>query len=570
MSNEFLDDLFGDQEGYVYAPTKKGKYWHKHFFHLPEERSKLEGHINDCTDRDVYLSPVLFTDKKIAPETFKGTNYLWTEFDGVVPENAIEPTMRVMSSNPGHEHWYWKLNKFETDVILLQDITRRIAHHYGADLSAWDYQQVLRPVDTWNHKRNKPVTLKSKTDLVYSLSDFFNVPIPPANARVELNLSQLPPRDQVLAKYKFKIDTLDLIFKDEIEKGSRSDAMARLVHDLIEAGCSNEEVYVLLEDRDNAWGKFKHRNDREKRLQGLIATIRSRKVVVTEITHGTPQVYRFQDFMATDIKLEWVIEGLLPVAGSMVIFGRPGVGKSTFSLRQMMAVSLGEDFLLWKVLRTQRTLFISLEMQHYEVKDFLEDMKIPLEKGPLLQENFFIWPIGSAYPLDTPDQQMELLKYIDLHKIELIVIDSLSLSMYGSVKDDDDIKRLNSFLNEDVRRDRKCGYVFIHHPRKQTLADPKREDDQDDLFGSQYISANAQTVMVLSQRVGSTKLKAKVLKSRHSRQMQEFELERTGDRGFKLAESSLTNKKHDDKSGAGDSKGVGRRDDGSLGALFRL
>jgi archaellum biogenesis ATPase FlaH len=545
VENEFLTDLFGDQEGIVYSPvlsdTVNRKNWKQYFFEWPAERDKLESHISDFNTRDVYISPVLFNERRIAPETFKGTNYLWTEFDGVLPNEPIQPTMRVMSSQEGHEHWYWKLDSFVTDKVMLEDLTRRIAYHYGADLSVWDYQNVLRPVGTWNHKRNKPVTLLSRADNVYSVDEFLWVPIPPVGTKVDVKLGELPHRDAVLAKYKWQIDTLDLIFKDVVPVGKRSDALMRLAFDAIEAGCSNEEVYVIIEERDSVWGKYVGRNDREKRLETTIARARAKKAVSAEITNTAPEVYRFYDFMKTNVTLKWAIEGLLPVAGSMVIFGKPGIGKTTFSLRLAMDLSLGkENFLLWKIVNRQRVLFVSLEMQHYEVKEFFKDMEIPEDEQQQLQEQFFVWPIGNAYPFDTPDQQLELLKYIRMHKIELVIIDSLSLSMYGSVKDDDAIKRLNSFLNEDVRKDLKCSYIFIHHPRKKGNDEQRKVDDQDDSFGSTYISANAQTVVVLSQKPGSPRISVKLLKSRMSMGMKDFEIERTPDRGYKLVGAGST------------------------------
>jgi hypothetical protein len=539
MDNEFLSDLFEGQEGIVYSPIK-GRIWEQHFFEWPQERAKLEQHIKDYNGREVYISPVLFNERRIAPETFRGTNFLWTEFDGTLPAEYIQPTLRVASSIEGHEHWYWKLDNFVTDKVLVEDLTRRIAYHYGADLSVWDYQNVLRPPDTWNHKRNKPVSLVSKSQQAYSVDTFLHVPIPPAGTKVSIKLGSLTTRNEILAKYNWTPNGLDLLFKDEIAEGKRSDAMVALAYEVVEAGCSNEEAYVLLEDRDNHWGKYVGRSDRQKRLEGHISYVRGKKLKTAEIVQGASEVYRFHDFMNTKINMQWAVEGLLPVAGSMVIFGGPGIGKSTYSLRLAMALALGDEYFLnWKIINKQRTLFISLEMQHDELKEFFKDMKLTDEKSVELQEGFFIWPIGHAYPLDTPDQQIELLKYIDLHKIELIVIDSLSLSMYGSVTSDDDVKRLNSFLNEDVRKARKCGYLFIHHPRKEGM-DTKHIKNLDDAFGSIYITANAQTVVILSQKPGSVKVHVKMEKTRMSIGEKEFDIERTPDRGFQLVGSNLT------------------------------
>lgn len=568
MTNEFLTDLFGEQEGIIYAPVK-GEIWEQYFFEWPQERAKLERHLKDYDKRDVYISPVLFSERKISTETFKGTSYLWTEFDGSVPKDFITPTMRVMSSQEGHEHWYWKLDEFVTNKAVLEDLTRRIAYHYGADLSVWDYQNVLRPVDTWNHKRNKPVTLLDKNNTLYSINDFLGIPIPPIGSRVDVKMGTLPSKDLILAKYRWNLDTLDLLFKDEIPQGKRSDALARLVHECIELGLSNEETYVLLEDRDSVWGKYVGRNDRQKRLEATIANVRARKATVAEIVQGAPEVYRFHDFMRTNIKLKWAIEGLLPVAGSMVIFGPPEVGKTTFSLDLGIALALHDKFLAWNVVANQRVLFISLEMQHYEVKQFFEDMKLPEEEQAALQEKFYIWPIGNAYPFDTPDQQIELIKYIKMHKIQTVIVDSHSIAMYGSVTSDDDIKRLYSFFNEDIRRDLKCSYIFIHHPRKESIESQKRDLELDDIFGSMYIAANAQTVISLKQKKSSTHLTLKILKTRHSQGQRDFILERTPDRGFKLV-GAVTRGAVGTPSNEGDNSTEQKAATGSLGAMLEL
>lgn len=573
MDNNFLTDLFGNETGIVYAPVK-GPTWKQHFFEWPEQRAQLEEHISDYNKRDVYLSPVLFNEPRISPETFKGTNYLWTEFDGTIPTDAIQPTMRVMSSQEGHEHWYWKLDQFLTDKVMVEDLTRRIAYHYGADLSVWDYQNVLRPEGTWNHKRNRPVTLVSKTENTYSINKFLWLPIPDAGTRVSIKFGDLPPKEGVLAKYNWKLSTLDLLFKDKVADGKRSDSLTRLAYDCAEAGCSNEEIYVLLEDRDSVWGKYVGRSDRVKRLESFVTYVRGKKLLAAELNQEpSTEIFRFEDFMKSDIKLKWAIEGLLPVAGSMLIIGKPGIGKSTFALRMAMSLALGHEYFLdWRIINQQKVLFVSLEMQYAELKQFFLDMDIPEDAQHELQKWFHIWPIGYAYPFDVPDQQPELLKFIDRHGIELVIIDSLGLSMYGSTSSDDDVKRLNSFLNEDVRSKRKCGYVFIHHDRKQSIENSHRVADLDDSFGSRYVTANAQTVIILAHRKGSPKIHVNLVKTRMAIGAREFDIERTPNRGFELVGPS-----HSTRTIESGIVVTGREppsdkkpDDNSLGKLFNL
>jgi archaellum biogenesis ATPase FlaH len=530
-----LSDLFGDQEGIVYAPTKQGQHFKQHFFEWPQEREKLERHIDDYTNRDVYISPALFTERRISIDTFKGTRYLWSEFDRTIPTDAIQPSIRIASSIEGHEHWYWRLDNFVDNVHVVQDMNRRIAYKYGADLSVWDYQNVLRPPDTWNHKRNKPVTVLTKVDTSYSIDTFSKLPIPPVAASIAVDVADLPSKEVIIAKYRWQPDAVDLLTKTHVGKGSRSDALSRLAHEAVEAGCSNEEIYVLLEDRDTVWAKFIGRTDREKQLVNIISSVRTKHALKAEILQDAPEVYRFYDFMQTEIKLKWAIEGLLPVAGSMVILGAPGVGKSTFSLRMAIDIALGRDkFLIWPIVAPQRVLFISLEMQHYELKEFFHDMDLPIDEQQRLQDQFYLWPIGSAYPFDTPDQQSELLKYIKLFQIDIIIIDSHSLAMYGSISDDNDIKRLNSFLNEDVRKNNKCSYIFIHHPRKQSSLNTKAEIDKDDSYGSTFIIGNAQTVITVVPKKNSSRAIIRTLKNRMAKEDDDFYVERTLNRGFEL------------------------------------
>ena len=535
----FLDSLFEAQTGYVYVPSIKRKVFIQKFFKWPEDRLLIIRHIKLLEHvEDVYLSPMLFNKPIISPESFKGTNYLWTEFDGETPnEPQIAPSIRLQSSTSGHEHWYWRLNTFATDIKLITDYTKRLAYSLNADLSAWDYQQILRPPNTTNHKRRVKTKLLEFNNTSYDIETFSTIPQLPLTEPIKLDLDHLPDLTLLIAKYTWNDDAIDLLTKDATV--DRSAALVRLAFHCIENGLSNDETYVVIEYVDRRWGKYLNRTDRHKRLLGIISHVRNRLATAGEITHDTKIVYRFKDFLSTQIKLDWVIPGLIPVAGASMIFGPPGLGKSTWALRMSMAIAGGQiKFLTWDIVKQQKVLFLSLEMPHEELKSFFEDMKITNIEP--LQENFHIWPIGYPYPLDTPDQQRELLKYIDMLGIELLVIDSLGVAMYGDVSNDNDIKRLNSFLNEDLRKKRGCGYFFVHHPRKPGVSDTKKPRDMYDSFGSSYIINNAQTIFNLNPAGSPGVVEVNIFKSRLSQEQQSFKLQRTSNRDFKLITKDTT------------------------------
>jgi hypothetical protein len=556
MPHDFLYELFNGYDGYVYVPIKNRK-WIQNFFQWPTQLPELVDFImQNAPTSEVYISPSLFHEPRVSQDSFKGTQFLWAEFDGSTPQKeVIEPTFKIQSSTPGHEHWYWKLDEFVTDRVVIEEFTRRIAYSYGADLSGWDYQQVLRPPNTYNHKRSKPVTVLSKSRNIYSIRQFDILPRPPAAVRTDISTVNLPPRDIILAKYKWSYDALDIISKDDFT-GDRSDALARLAHECVEMGLSNEEIYVLVDERARKWGKFAQRTDREHRLKGLISFIRSKHIIEKETVQEAPVVFRFLDFMNTDVRLEWIVKGLLPQAGSSVIFGSPGIGKSTFALRLGMAIANGSDnYLSWTIEKRQRVLFISLEMQHDELKQFFLEMELGESEAQNINEWFHIWPVGHAYPFDSKDQQIELLQYIDQFDIQLVIIDSLSLAMYGSIKDDDVVKKFQSFFNEDLRKDRRCGYMFIHHPRK-AIDRERKLHEQDDVFGSSFIVFNTQTIIAMEHPKGlNNNLHIRLLKHRMTEgEGTEFTIRRTPNRDFEVINASKAGNRQTPTNGGGSQK----------------
>jgi hypothetical protein len=165
---EFYDYIWHDTTAYVYLPVEHEGKWTKFMFAWPRQRSAVIRHTLkwSALTANVFYSPALFSAANPAKENVMGSWVLWVDFDGNAPETwegvgVPEPTLRVQSSIPHHEHCYWQLAEFIDDYHVIDDRNRALAYTLKADTSGWDADQILRPIHTTNHKRHVPVSVKA-------------------------------------------------------------------------------------------------------------------------------------------------------------------------------------------------------------------------------------------------------------------------------------------------------------------------------------------------------------------------------------------------------------------------
>jgi hypothetical protein len=167
---EFFDYIWGTTEGFVYLPVQPEPYgpkdWQGVMFQWPKQRAGVVRHVLKyaATQANVFYSPAIFKTASPKKDAVLGSWVLWADFDGNAPEewdsDIPRPTLIVQSSLPGHEHCYWRLEEFVTDIAMLEDRNRSIAYMLKADTSGWDADQILRPIHTINRKRDLPVVVK--------------------------------------------------------------------------------------------------------------------------------------------------------------------------------------------------------------------------------------------------------------------------------------------------------------------------------------------------------------------------------------------------------------------------
>lgn len=545
----FLNLIWGDSEGYVYTPTKnlKTNYWQPYFFKWPSQRDAVITHlIHNSKDMDTYVAPSLFkapSDKKSA---WKESNYVWVEFDGNAPKNPPSgiptPSIRIQSSVPKHEHWYWKFDSVEKNYHALEGLAKSLAYTLDSDKSGWDCSQVLRPPGTIHQETKKRVRFLSTNNRTFSYESFKDLVKPPESAVIGTTFDNLPDIQEVVAKYRWPEDATKLFSKPNQPIGSRSSAMTRLGFHCIEMGMTNEECYVVLYNADERWGKYKSRSpaDRSKRLIGIIAHCRSKKELDAELNLSQRESFvTIGDFRNTEIKVKWLFKDFIAERGLGILSALPGVGKSTLSIRLGISVALAKDFLVWKYEgeSNKRVGFLSLEMASAECRKFLDDMwpsLTPVERETI-DKNFFILPLGYSMPLASKAEQQMILDDIDNHKLDFLIIDSLKAA---TGLDEKKMDVFFDWINKYVRNDRGCTVWIIHHNRKPPNEGPRKPRGLEDLYGDTFIGAHPTTVIALWRKAKGV-IEVLPLKIRLAEETDSFVINRKKHLDFKVDLKSL-------------------------------
>ena len=565
---DFYQYLWGDNEGWVYLPTKNPKTddWQKVMFEWPKHAAHIIKHTlaKSAEGNEVYVAPVLFSEARPVKDNVKGSNFLWVDFDGNAPDqwasepvasldDAPEPSLRVMSSRSGHEHCYWKLEEFTTDLKFVEDTNRALAYKLKADTSGWDVNQVLRPPHTTNYKHDLPVKVIASRDKVFHKEEFKGFQAVKQLVSESIEVDDVPEITKVIAMYKWDDHHYDLFMKPEIEEGKRSSALMSLGYFGAEMGMKDEEIYSILLHADDRWGKFKKRSDRKKRLLDIINKARQKHPVGLtsdegllkgllsddkNVVEGQKYVYGFDEFNQTEITIEWVVEGLLEKSGMGVLVSGPGVGKTQMSLQFAIACSLGIPFLKFNVKRKLKILWFSLEMNHAALKWFTTQMAGAYSSSEIqeLDRNLKIVPLGEVLPLDHEEGKKFLEALIEEYKPDGIILDSMGKVTTSSLSDEEKIKSLNAYYGR-IRNKYDLFLWFIHHNRKAS-DNNKKPKELGDVYGNQYIAAET-SVAVNLWKENDGSIEVSNIKNRLAPEFKPFSVVRQEHLKFILAENQL-------------------------------
>ena len=260
-AEDFLELLWGEDEGWVDLPAKVNGYWIPYPLEWPTTDGgtgisrRIDQSLRD--GEDLYFSVARFAERGRALENVLPVSWLWADLDDVHPSAAtamgLMPTIAVESS-PGRYQAYWKLAS-EQRPNVVEKLNRGLTYALGADKGGWDLTQVLRIPGTRNHKYHGAPRVRLmdyREGLVYK-SRYVWDKVKEAVPEAELAgvTSVVLPRRDIPRKAK----QLLWAKQEEVVKGEGSHKLWELNCLLAESGLTEDEIYALV--AVSVWNKWK-------------------------------------------------------------------------------------------------------------------------------------------------------------------------------------------------------------------------------------------------------------------------------------------------------------------------
>lgn len=501
----YLDTVFGQQTGYVYVATKRTDGgFSQDFYSYPNRRAELAARIlGRYQEGETYICPSLFAIESGQKDQCLGSRVAWVDFDANYPndhwpEGVPYPSAIVQTSSKRNVHAYWLLDTFLA-ASEIEEVNRRLCYYFGADISGWDANQLLRPPETKNHKRNTAVNLLTTgSGDTYKVADFIGLPSPPALPK---NIEQLeiPPIEEALENITWPAN-LKLLFEEGLPDGKRHQGMFALAAGLAELNIPPKFILsVLLHSDNNAFHKFQGRPDQRTRIFELVTRavvkVKAKQAQIKEAPIWVPN--SITQLLTTDWKMEWLLSPYIHKTTCGILSGPPGVGKSLMTLSLAQCLVIGTEFLGVAPSKKLRIGFISMEMDGYELHAALTPQVSHWSPEELsdLNQNLLLLPFGEPKFFNDKETERLLFQFVGDNKLDGLFLDSLSSTTAGDLSSEKETKFIFE-LDAKLRARFGCFTFYIHHNRK-AQADNKKPNKLADLHGSVHIQSKPTTILTL-------------------------------------------------------------------------
>lgn len=234
--------------------------------------------------------------------------------------------------------------------------------------------------------------------------------------------------------------------------------------------------------------------DKEEELEQKIATSREA---------GRRKVSTFMEVLEDNEQLKFLIEGILPDTGLLYIGGLSGTGKTILATQIVADIILGTPMLAWQLgegSEEVRAMMLSLEMPKKELQLRLLHMypRLTKEEQEKLNDNFLIYTEPEPFNLWDPVHIADLIRIIGFYDINLLLIDSASVSFAQSLKDDTQVNEsIKNLLMIRVRLD--VAMIVVSHTRKPPPGIVSNPEDVtlNELFGHSGVAQSASSILIM-------------------------------------------------------------------------
>lgn len=549
----FLMRIHGNYEGWAYTARMEGEEARPSPYQTPKRRQQFSIAIAAYSRQSTsYYSPALYQSKEGLNQrtNFKQSKFLWIDIDhGKGPEalknlNGLpKPSIVVQTSPAGNYHIYWELDSPCDDADIVERANKGIAKAIGiGDFSTWDAGQLLRIPGTWNLKHAVPFQVKileDNKDRTYDISAFpLDFESLDRNIEVELQIdfAEIPNPDVVLKQYNIPETTL-AVYKTTYPE-NRSDALYRIGLDLIEyvANIRDDEVYSLLENRDNFWGKYVDEKSPDRQRKELCRIIlkgrQKHQLQYEKTTRGFPSRSIRELQVLHRSRPVFIFGNFIPYKSLVLLFGQPGIGKTHFALDMAAHAIAGVGFLEFPYNEhiEINPYYITMEMNDNNVTQYLTSIASNFtdEQHNKVMEQFHGAALQSSTDLWESSAQQNLKYSIEDNNHNLIIIDSIA----SSGGDGDHTREYYDFMNDVLIRDLKCTVVLIGHDRKPSQDTPRKQLDINDAFGSRIHTARPDTIISMEKVKNTPNYRVDSLKTRHGAEFGSFIMNHTAPSTF--------------------------------------
>jgi RecA-family ATPase len=210
----------------------------------------------------------------------------------------------------------------------------------------------------------------------------------------------------------------------------------------------------------------------------------------------SPAIVSGSDYLALPRSAEtWLIEPLLPVGGTMLLYGDPKVGKSYAALQLAISLATGSDWFSFRGRGSRQVVYIQLDTPRSLWADRVQRLR---DSGLATDAVFFAdRETLDTWPFDILNIEHQILLSEALAKIkpDAVILDTLREAHRGDENDATDMQNVVSHLTAAVKP---AALIMVAHGRK---ASAERETSLiNDNRGSNYVVGAVDAIAHMTEK----------------------------------------------------------------------